>query len=435
MALFYLGKNFTKDYASFSSTQSQTSDSYRSISLQSDYYIVAFQYGNFTGTSMDITNNIADVFKYFPDGIGSFYFKRKLDPASVYSLAVDACSSFTAISRNDNIYSCSGFFVTKDGYLATAAHCVLSDDIDPSTNRPVPLEKFYVSVTNVNKTNVNKILPARLAGYDNVTDVAVLKVSGLTDQDYLQWGSSEQTSIGSEVYALGNPLGVDDDSFSYGHVRDNEYKGELPNFGVESILTDVTIISGNSGGPLLNPICKVIGLSNYGIGKTSNLGGGVSQKTAQPIIENIIQNDLSSVNKTSSSISRLFTSEGAKINAYMGFDLIQVPSYISVNINDGVADGGLVVDVDSSMINVLNMYDSVHKIDGKQVGRYANMFTPVSILSSKCPGDVIEIEYRKRSEKYSKLYKMNIILLQRVKNVSSTDDKSAEIHSILLKDF
>lgn len=457
MASFYKNKNFTGSAFNFTTqinNLSGNNNSFSSIKLTANKYIIVYDGFNLTGNSMVVMDDIIDLSLYgFDKKIKSIAFYNMISPSVIYSRSYDASSSFNAIDANDNIFSCSGFFVTANGYMVTAAHCVLSDTFNETTQRYDPCIEFDVSVSGVNGiSGLNKVFQARLVGYDQICDIAVLKIDGLTNQQFLSWGKSRQTPIGSRVFVLGNPAGVDEDSFSSGLVRDNKYNGEFPDFYVECVLTDGTIIGGNSGGPLLNGIGQVIGLTNYGIGSSNQLGGGVAQYIAQDIVNQIISYDLAgrpqrtlfnasdaTLTIPTSNNHKFILNDGSRIYGALGTVLIQIPRYLVTlfNIDDNLYRGGFIVDLDpvSDLANYVELYDIIISIENQEIGLFKNQITPASVLVNKSPYESVTIKYYKSSEGFSILHTQSIILTRYPNNgndsVMNAKDKLKNIVATL----
>lgn len=108
---------------------------------------------------------------------------------------------------------------------------------------------------------------AELIGSDEQLDIAVLRVPV---QDYFQvlkMGDSNLTSVGEEVIAIGNPLGIElKNTTTVGvvsGVRRNLYEGASSLYDVSQMIQiDATINPGNSGGPLINMMGEVIGINS-----------------------------------------------------------------------------------------------------------------------------------------------------------------------------
>lgn len=110
---------------------------------------------------------------------------------------------------------------------------------------------------------------------DDIHDLTVLAVSGLK-APALPIGDSAQIAVGDEVYAVGNPRGLEG-TFSQGIVS------ALRHIGNDTILQMTAPISpGSSGGPILNNAGKVVGIAvaTYTDGQNLNLAIPVSYLVA-----------------------------------------------------------------------------------------------------------------------------------------------------------
>ena len=156
----------------------------------------------------------------------------------------------------------TGFVVSEDGYILTNAHVVSESGLTAN------------SVTVVFKGEGDGTqVPATIVGSDESTDVALLKIDpsqapGLT---VVKLGDSSAVSVGEQVVAIGNPLGLDF-SLSSGVVSAVDRELESPNGATITggIQTDAAINSGNSGGPLFNADGEVIGINE----QIASQGGG-----------------------------------------------------------------------------------------------------------------------------------------------------------------
>jgi S1-C subfamily serine protease len=91
-------------------------------------------------------------------------------------------------------------------------------------------------------------------GLDEARDVALLRVSGVKAPS-LSMGDSKQVAVGDEVYAVGNPGGLEG-TFSQGIVSG------IRNVGSDYLLQITAPVSpGSSGGPVLNRGGEVIGVA------------------------------------------------------------------------------------------------------------------------------------------------------------------------------
>lgn len=153
----------------------------------------------------------------------------------------------------------TGFVITSDGYICTNHHVVSNMD----------------SVTvRIN----NKDYKATLVGSDQLTDIALLKITATGKFTPVYFGNSDRVKIGDMVVAIGNPFGLDKTittgiiSATGRHVYNDT--------GVSHIQTDASINPGNSGGPLINLDGEVIGMNRM---IYSSTGGSLGIGFAIPI--------------------------------------------------------------------------------------------------------------------------------------------------------
>lgn len=107
---------------------------------------------------------------------------------------------------------------------------------------------------------------AKVAGADEMIDVAVLEITGNKDTEKLptvSLGEPANTPIGSWVVAIGNPEGFEN-TVTAGvlSARNRSIPKPNNNGSYQNLLqTDAAINPGNSGGPLVNMQGKVIGMN------------------------------------------------------------------------------------------------------------------------------------------------------------------------------
>ena len=178
---------------------------------------------------------------------------------------------------------CSGSFISPDGCILTAAHCCSAD------NPGNVYANIFALVTNFNGSGTSRVVECDFVGMDGAGDIGILKVNGLTNQSYLNWGNSEVLKTGDHCFVIGNPLGLDHQSITDGLIRDPTYVHTAPpTFVVESVWTETLGYGGNSGSPILDLSGNIIGVYTFGEGSFEGLGGGTTQRIAQPVAEKII---------------------------------------------------------------------------------------------------------------------------------------------------
>jgi serine protease Do len=138
----------------------------------------------------------------------------------------------------------SGFFITPEGHILTNRHVI----------RPMPEGEAEEQARFRQAEAVLKLQEAELArrralADGSARDLALLKLDGYRTPT-LRW-STGAPGQGDRVYAIGNPLGV----------ADSATAGQITRIGAEQIMTDVQLLPGNSGGPLINEAGEVIGVN------------------------------------------------------------------------------------------------------------------------------------------------------------------------------
>lgn len=139
----------------------------------------------------------------------------------------------------------SGFIIDRSGEILTNAHVVNQAD----------------KVTVLLKDG--RTFEGKVQGVDEVTDLAVIKISAGGDLPVAALGDSSAVQVGDWAIAVGNPLGLDN-TVTLGIVstlkRTSNQVG-IPDKRIDFIQTDAAINPGNSGGPLLNDQGEVIGIN------------------------------------------------------------------------------------------------------------------------------------------------------------------------------
>ena len=253
----------------------------------------------------------------------------------------------------------SGVIISPDGYIITNYHVIENSS--------------EVIVT----TNNNKEYEAEIIGFDEVTDIAVLKIDSDINLNYIFFGDSDSTLIGEWVLAVGNPYNLNS-TVTAGIVssksRDlNEYDQKNQSF----IQTDAAVNFGNSGGALVNIQGELIGINTLIQSMTGGYVGysfAVPSNTVRKIYEDIIeygdvQKGLLGVRGVAlkSSYSRQLN-----INETEGF-------YID-EIEDGFGAGS------AGLIKG----DIIKSVDGFKINKFSDLS---GYLSSKRPGDKVEVNY------------------------------------------
>jgi|TARA_B100001971_G_C18175031_1_gene529435 S1-C subfamily serine protease len=129
----------------------------------------------------------------------------------------------------------------------------------------------------------NEVYDAALVGFNDVVDVAVLKVDASLDN--LRFGDSDDVDVGERVIALGNPAGL---SFTVTEGIVSAVHRTGPNNLNIYLQTDVPINPGNSGGPLVDTNSRIIGLNNFKAAGFEGLGFAIESNSVKIAVDDII---------------------------------------------------------------------------------------------------------------------------------------------------
>lgn len=142
----------------------------------------------------------------------------------------------------------SGVIIDSQGYILTNYHVVRDStaiDVAISGRRP---------------------MRAEVVGVDPPTDLAVLKVDA-NDLIAAQWADSDEIEVGSLVWAVGSPFGLER-SVTSGILSAKHRAGKAGTVYQDFLQTDAAVNPGNSGGPLVDARGRVIGINTAIVGQT-----------------------------------------------------------------------------------------------------------------------------------------------------------------------
>ena len=253
----------------------------------------------------------------------------------------------------------SGVIISPDGYIITNYHVIENSS--------------EVIVT----TNNNKEYEAEIIGFDEVTDIAVLKIDSNIKLDYIFFGDSDSTLIGEWVLAVGNPYNLNS-TVTAGIVssksRDlNEYDQKNQSF----IQTDAAVNFGNSGGALVNIQGELIGINTLIQSMTGGYVGysfAVPSNTVRKIFEDIIE-------------------YGDVQKGLLGVRGIALKSSYSRQLNINETEGFYIDEIEEGFgagSAGLTRGDIIKSVDGFKINRFSDLS---GYLSSKRPGDKVEVDY------------------------------------------
>ena len=167
-------------------------------------------------------------------------------------------------------------FAQGSGFLYSGSNLIL-------TNWHVVGEETDADVEFYDRTRTK----ASVLGTDAYADVAVLEVTSVpSDAKPLRLGDSTRLYIGQQVAAIGSPLGLTG-SFSSGFISQINKLLDIEPIIVPVLQLDITIAPGSSGGPLLDLLGNVVGITNAGTGYGFNFAvpSNVVERVAFSLVE------------------------------------------------------------------------------------------------------------------------------------------------------
>ena len=141
--------------------------------------------------------------------------------------------------------------------------------------------------------NDGRTLDAKLVGSDQLSDLAVLKISG-TGLSYLTPGDSDKVRVGDVALAIGNPFGVGQ-TVTMGIISAKGRSGAgIGSGNFEDFLqTDAPINQGNSGGALINTVGELIGINSQILpgagGANIGIGFAIPSNMARSVMDQLLK--------------------------------------------------------------------------------------------------------------------------------------------------
>ena len=165
----------------------------------------------------------------------------------------------------------SGFIISKDGYIVTNYHVVEG-----------------ASKIKVFLTSRKDPYQAKLIGFDEQLDLAVLKINAGNNLPFLEFGDTNKLEVGSWVIAIGNPYGLDH-TVTVGVISAKGRPITIDGNQFKDLLqTDASINPGNSGGPLIDLNGKVIGINTAINAQAQGIGFAIPSSTVTQVLDQLI---------------------------------------------------------------------------------------------------------------------------------------------------
>ena len=159
---------------------------------------------------------------------------------NIYSVSLENTNRLFRSSPIERTNLGSGVIMRDDGYLLTCYHVIRNAD------------SIYVSIQD------GRFLPAQLIGFDEITDLAVLRIFE-QNLPIIPQVEEPNLRVGDVVMAIGNPLDLGQ-TVTSGIVSRLGRNG-LANY-FDRIQTDAVLNPGNSGGALIDSNGFLVGITN-----------------------------------------------------------------------------------------------------------------------------------------------------------------------------
>jgi serine protease Do len=254
----------------------------------------------------------------------------------------------------------SGFFISPDGYAVTNNHVV-----DHAKSVQVA-------------TDDGKKYAAKVIGTDPKTDLALIKVAGKDDFDYVKFENSAPR-IGDWVVAVGNPFGLG------GTVTAGIISAQGRDIGSGAynyLQIDAPINKGSSGGPTFDMNGDVVGV-NTAIyspsGGSVGIGFDIPAQTAQSVIAQL-------------------KDKGVVTRGWLGVQIQPVSSDIADSLGLKSTQGALVDETQANSPAAkadIQSGDVITAVDGKPIKDSRELARHIAAVS---PGSSVKVDLIRKGE-------------------------------------
>ena len=154
----------------------------------------------------------------------------------------------------------TGSIIQSDGLILTNAHVV----IEEQTGKPFARLSVFLKplrVTGESKSDLSRMVRAKIVAYSQPLDLALLKLDGMTEPlPIVDMSESGRARIGDRVVAIGHP-----EQGGLWTLTTGVISAEVDNFngvkGKHVFQTETGLNRGNSGGPLLDGEGRMVGVN------------------------------------------------------------------------------------------------------------------------------------------------------------------------------
>jgi serine protease DegQ len=193
----------------------------------------------------------------------------KDDESEYYNLAM--LGKITATDLDERLAG-SGFAI-EPGEIVTNAHVASPDGMQAALTV---------------ETLDGRTFPAKLVGVDPASDLALLRLE-TTEIPPLAWGDSTAVRVGQETWSIGNPLDI---GLSVARGTISGLGGMRMGLNqIESFIhSDAHSTHGNSGGPLVDVLGRVLGVVDMGFDTEKGQGYAIPSQMARLVIDRLRRN-------------------------------------------------------------------------------------------------------------------------------------------------
>ena len=277
--------------------------------------------------------------------------------------------SIFVTNATKNLSLGTGAIISENGYIITNAHL--------AGNK---YSSCYITLAD------GSVYNGSVVWSDEDLDLAIVKINA-NGLDYLELGNSDNVKLGENVYAIGNPIGIEFQRSVTGGIisglnRTIKIEENNTSSYMEGLIqTDASINQGNSGGPLINSNGEIIGINSVKIETAEGIGFSIPINTVKPVVES-------------------FVNTGRFEEAYLGIFAYdkEVVKYLN---NDVDFDGGIYVvkimqDGPVAKTNI-KIGDIITKIDGNEVNRMSELR---HYIYKKKVGDTVNLTIKRNNKEY-----------------------------------
>lgn len=263
----------------------------------------------------------------------------------------------------------TGIIVSSDGYILTNKHV-----IDGASS---------ISVVLDDGTTYENV---EVAATDPLNDVAFLKIKDVSNLTAAKLGDSKTIQAGQQVVAIGNALGLYQNTVTSGVVSGtgrsitaSDTTGSMVEKLNDLIQTDAAINSGNSGGPLINAAGEVIGINSANSVSAENVGFAIPIAAVKGMLSQLIE-------------------KGEASRAYLGVYTTDITADLAKSYNLPVSAGAYLYASGGNYSSIianspaakagLKDKDIITAVNGVKIGQAGSLST---LIGEYKPGDTVQL--------------------------------------------